>query len=72
VAGTVAIERQSAEKLAKNAMTHASDSVIKRHARTVEACTLSLSFLQQVLQRCEKRKYLLRETLSSLVFVLAF
>jgi hypothetical protein len=35
----VAIERQSAEKLAKNAMTHAFDSVIKCHARTVEVCS---------------------------------
>jgi hypothetical protein len=38
VAGSVAIERQSAEKLAKNAMTHACDSVVKCHARTAEAC----------------------------------
>ena len=35
----MAIERQSAEKLAKNAMTHASDSVVKCHARTAEACS---------------------------------
>jgi hypothetical protein len=34
----VAIERQSAEKLAKNAMTHTSDNIVKCHARTAEAC----------------------------------
>jgi hypothetical protein len=34
----VAIERHSAEMLAKNAMTHASDSVVKCHARIAEAC----------------------------------
>jgi hypothetical protein len=38
VAGSVTIERQSAEKLAKNTMTQASDIVIKCHARTAEAC----------------------------------
>jgi len=33
----VAIERQSAEKLAKNTMTQASNIAIKCHARTAEA-----------------------------------
>jgi hypothetical protein len=33
----VANGRQSAEKRAKNAMTHASDGVVKFHARTTEA-----------------------------------
>lgn len=71
----MAIERHSAEKLTKKAMTHASDSVVKCHARTAKVvitCTFFLSFLEQVLQRLERRKYLLRETLPSLVLVLAF
>jgi hypothetical protein len=45
VAVSVAIERQSAEKLTKKAMTHASDSVVKCHARTVEACNNLYIFL---------------------------
>ena len=73
--GSVAIDRQSAEKPAKNARPKhltALSNVTHELQKLVKTCTLSASFLQRVLQRSARRKYLLRETLPSLVFVLAF
>ena len=59
MAGSVAIERQSAEKLAKNAMTHVSDSVVKCLARTAEACNnlyIVLTVLRASLATLRKEK----------------
>jgi len=55
----VAIERQSAEELAKNAVTHAHDSVVKCLARTAEACNnlcVVLTVLRASLATLRKEK----------------
>jgi hypothetical protein len=57
--GSVATEQQSAEKLAKNAVTHAPDNVVRCLARTAEACNnlyIVLTVLSASLATLRKEK----------------